>query len=184
MTLVSLYQTHADVCLEMAAISKTREIKEQWLELADNWRQKANRSEGLPEAAAEPSPQPIPAVTAPDIFGHNLSGIATTEPPASQDVLEAPNAPTPSLSPTSGDVTKPGLQIKGGSDMSPSLSPSLPEVSNQQLPFEEGNDVPPSLIPSLHVVANPQAQIDTADDRRRIEHDDDWNRVLADIRGR
>jgi hypothetical protein len=178
MTLVSLYQTHADVCLEMAAISKTREIKEQWLELADNWRQKANRSDGLPEAAAEPSPQLIPAVTAPNIAGRNLSGTTTTERQASQDV----DAPGPLRSPTSADVTDPPL-LEADGNMSPSLSPTLPEVSKQQLQFPERLDALSSLSPSLHVV-DQQREIDAANNGLRSALDDDWIRVLAEIRGR
>ena len=90
MTLLSLYHTHAEVCLQMAASSKSLEIKERWLELADHWRQKANDSEGLTGSAAQPLSQPLPVVVAPKIFGkHTLSNAATTEPPPLRDVMMA-----------------------------------------------------------------------------------------------
>jgi hypothetical protein len=160
MTLLSLYHTHAEVCLQMAASSKSLEIRERWLELANHWRQKANDSEGLTVSAAQPFSQPLPVVVAPKIFGkHPLSNAVEVEPPASRDVMMAPNTPAPSLSPSSD------------------------EVSNTQLQIEAGN-VTPSLNPSLHGVSNPQPQIEAGDDAPPIELDDDWKRLLADIRGR
>ena len=104
MTLLSLYHTHAEVCLQMAASSKSLEIKERWLELANHWRQKANDSEGLTVSASQPFSQPLPVVVAPKIFGKNtLSNTVKTEPPASRDVMMAPNIPAPSLSPSSDE---------------------------------------------------------------------------------
>jgi hypothetical protein len=161
MTLLSLYHTHAEVCLQMASSSKSLAIKERWLELANHWRQKANDSEGLPVSATQPFSQPPPVVVAPKIIGkHTLSNTAKTELHASQDVMMAPNTPAPSLSPSSDDVSNPQLQI------------------------EAVNDVTPSLSPSLHGVSNPQPQIDVGVDDPPIELDDDWKRLLADIRGR
>ena len=184
MTLLSLYHRHADVCLQMAASSKNTEIKERWLELANHWRQKADDSEGLTDTAAEPSPQPLSAVTASDISGEgNISGAATTEPPASQDVMIAPNTLAPSLTPSPDEVSNPQLQIQADDDVPPPLSPSLHEGAGPQL--READDVTPSLSPSLHEGPNLQPQIEAGDDVPPvIELDDDWKKILADIRRR
>ena len=71
-----------------------------------------------------------------------------------------------------------------GGDVTLSLIPSLHEVSNPQPQIEAVNDVTPSLSPSLHGVSNPQPQIDAGDDAPPIELDDDWKKLLANIRGR
>jgi hypothetical protein len=185
MTLLSLYHTHAELCLQMAASSKSLETRERWLELANHWRQKANDSEGLTVSAAQPFSQPLPVVVAPKIFGKPLSNAVEAEPPASRDVMMAPNTPAPSLSPSSDEVSNTQqLQIEAGSDVTPSLIPWLHEVSNPQVQIEAGNDVTPLLSPSLHGVSNPQPQIDAGDDVLPIELDDDWKQLLADIRGR
>ena len=60
MSLLSVYQAHVAVCSQMAASAKDLEIRNCWVELADQWRQKAKACEGLPTAPppSQPSPQP------------------------------------------------------------------------------------------------------------------------------
>ena len=95
MSLLSVYQAHAAVCSKMAANARDVEIKDRWVELADQWRQKARACEGFPTEPPPLQPLPQPEIAdAPPGLPRVLTITSTDvqlmrQPPASWEVAKA-----------------------------------------------------------------------------------------------
>jgi len=84
-----LLQTNADICTRMAATVKTPEIRQQWNELATQWRLKAEAQKPLAKSAVPPpipllaaSPPTSPEGSAPQSFAKPAEAIGTQAPKA------------------------------------------------------------------------------------------------------
>ena len=116
MDLISVYQAHVALCARMAASAGGAELKEQWLGLAEVWRQKAEASAASVEASSEvvsppvapsrsPVADPTPGVT-PILTSHQAPTTAYKLPvplhePTPQD------RPSPETIPTNGHYDQP-----------------------------------------------------------------------------
>ena len=111
MNLSLLYTHNADLCAQMANRTKSDEVREQWLALADSWHMKAQASDGLVTAPKYREQLPRPAATL-LVTATPLAQIATA-PPASPDaenlpeetVSIVPEKPPAVLSVSAVDVT-------------------------------------------------------------------------------
>src|SRR5436190_21385887 len=83
MALSSLFRRNAELCTEMASFAKSAEIREQWIALAEHWRQKAEADGPLAPIGPKPlAPSP------------ELKGPCEREEPAQVPTLAATLVPS------------------------------------------------------------------------------------------
>ena len=115
MALSFLFQRNSELCTKMAAEAKSVEVREQWIELAKQWQQKADADQLLTGTVSSSEPPPSPNLSPTDLdnpSGHEQPEHMATSAPALVP-LETPPLPQNVEKPSQNHAAPAPLQTAG-----------------------------------------------------------------------